>query len=89
MSDPDDEQAGDGGDFPGDLGFAYEVNRKGVVTVHHHDRPVTTLRNDAALDFLDRMSRLDRVARQQWMARVTGNYKRGNERKARRHPRNR
>lgn len=65
-------------------GFAYE--RVGdVVVIHHHGRRATTLRGAAADRFLAEVSDDDP---QEVMARVTGNYKRGNERVARQHPRN-
>jgi hypothetical protein len=43
------------------------------------------LRGDRARDFLTAVERGDP---QQLMARATGNYKRGNERAGKRHPRN-
>ncbi len=66
-------------------GFAYEA-RGDAVVVTHHGRTATTLRGQAARRFLEDVEREDP---QQLMARVTGNYRRGNERTAREHPRNR
>lgn len=67
-------------------GFAWE--RRGPdVRVHHHGRVATTLRGRAAAAFLAALERGEEP--QLLMARVTGNYRRGNERVARRHPRNR
>lgn len=66
-------------------GFSY-VLRGDQVEIRHHGRPATTLRGQAAQRFLDQVDREDA---QQLMARATGNYKRGNERQARQHPRNR
>lgn len=66
-------------------GFAYTV-RGGEVRISHHGRHATTLRGRAAADFLDEVDR--GADPQQLMARVTGNYRRGNERTARSHPRN-
>lgn len=62
------------------------VRRGGEVVIAHHGRPVTTLRGPAAAKFLAEVGDADEQA---LMARVTGNYKRGNERTARNHPRNR
>lgn len=53
--------------------------------IRHHGTPATVLRGAAAADFLARIENEDP---QHLMARVTGNYRRGNERTARRHPRN-
>jgi hypothetical protein len=66
-------------------GFSYEV-RGSEVAVFHHSRRATTLRGAAAGRFLRAVKEDDP---QQVMARVTGNYKRGNERMGRDHPRNR
>ncbi len=67
-------------------GFEYRAMADGSVRITHHGRPATTLRGRAAADFLDEVDSGDP---QQLMARVTGNYRRGNERLARQHPRNR
>ena len=52
--------------------------RGGDVVITHHGRTATTLRGVAAERFLAKVERGDP---QQVMARVTGNYKRGNERR--------
>lgn len=57
----------------------------GAVVIRHHGRRATTLRGSAAGRFLADAERGDP---QELMARVTGNYKHGNERTARNHPRN-
>jgi hypothetical protein len=72
-----------------DLGFRWEQRSEGEVQVFHHGKRATTLRGRAAADFLSEVEAADMHAAQQLMARVTGNYKRGNERKAAEHPRNR
>ncbi|MEZ5094102.1 hypothetical protein [Nocardioides sp.] len=56
------------------------------VVISHHGRRATTLRGAAARRFLAEVERGDP---QELMARVTGNYRRGNERVARNHPRHR
>ncbi|MBE2244873.1 MAG: hypothetical protein IAE86_19115 [Burkholderiaceae bacterium] len=73
----------------GDLGFAYR-RRKGVaVEVLHHGRLACVLRGVDALDFLARVESCGPLQAQHLMARITGNYKRGNERAAGQHIRNR
>ncbi len=67
------------------LGFAY-VQRGEQVVITHHGRAATTLRGPRAAEFLDEVAAGDD---QEVMARWTGNYRRGNERQARQHPRNR
>lgn len=72
-----------------DLGFSYRQSKNGDVSIDREGRCVTTLRARAAIDFIDEIEGLDFNEQQQLMARATGNYKRGNERLASEHPRNR
>jgi antitoxin (DNA-binding transcriptional repressor) of toxin-antitoxin stability system len=60
-------------------GFEHIVQGDAVVILHH-GRVAATLRGSAAQRFLARIEAGDA---QQVMARVTGDYKRGNERTAR------
>jgi hypothetical protein len=69
-----------------DLGFDYVVRKSGEVVIRRGGVDVTTLRGAAAERFLADVHAGDP---QQVMARVTGNYRRGNERQARGHNRNR
>lgn len=62
--------------------FSFAENRDGVVTVFRAGRAVTTLRGRAAARFRARISGRDEAGVQREMARVTGDYKRGNERTA-------
>ena len=71
-----------------DLGFTYQVRKSGEIEIRHRGRVAATLRGRAAADFLAE-AESSFAAAQEAMARLTGNYKRGNERTARRHPRNR
>ncbi|MCA0240971.1 MAG: hypothetical protein LCI02_08915 [Proteobacteria bacterium] len=74
---------------PADLGFSYRVRKNGDVEILHHGRLASTLRGHEAEDFLHDAGDAASPAAQQLMARVTGNYKHGNERQASQHPRNR
>ena len=60
--------------------------RGDAIVITHRGKKAVTLRGSAAARFLDDVKRGNP---QQVMARVTGDYKRGNERTARDHPRNR
>lgn len=66
-------------------GFDYTVRKDGSVQIFHHGRSASILRGARAADFLEDVDNGDS---QELMARLTGNYKRGNERTARSHPRN-
>lgn len=70
-------------------GFAFTVRKSGEVMLTHEGRPAGTLRGRAARQFLARIEGADPERAQQIMARATGNYRRGNERQAGQHPRNR
>jgi hypothetical protein len=74
---------------PLDLGFSYRSRKNGDVEILHHGRVATTLRGRDAHDFLSEAPDSASADAQQLMARLTGNYKRGNERLAGAHPRNR
>ena len=58
----------------------------GEVRIRHCGQHATTLRGRRAADFLEDVTATDA---QLLMARVTGNYRHGNERMRRQHPRNR
>jgi hypothetical protein len=62
--------------------FSYRTSKDGTVFVAFHGRTVTVLRGRAAERFLARTSRMDAAGVQGEMARVTGNFKHGNERQA-------
>jgi len=67
-------------------GFRFARRDDGSVVISHHGRRAATLRGARAAAFLAEVVAGDD---QLVMARWTGNYKRGNERAAREHPRNR
>ncbi len=73
---------------PDDLGFTCRARKSGDVEILHHGRVVTLLRGREAVIFLTRVAGGSGRDAQQWMARVTGNYRRGNEKLAGRHVRN-
>ncbi len=56
----------------------------GAIVIRYHAAPVTLLRGRTAERFVTRISAADHATAQQLMARVTGNFKRGNERTAKR-----
>lgn len=71
-----------------DLGFTY-IKQHNEYHIFHHAKKATVLCGIKALEFQDELTILGIHEQQQLMARLTGNYKRGNERKAKNHPRNR
>lgn len=71
-----------------DLGFVHRRRKDGSIEILHHGRLAATLRGNGAIDFLSDVGGASAEQAQQLMARLTGNYKRGNERAAKDHPRN-
>ena len=65
-------------------GFTFATGN-GEVVISHRGVRATVLRGPRALAFLEDVATGDA---QELMARPTGNYRRGNERNAARHPRN-
>ena len=70
-------------------GFSFRRMKNGDVLVTHHGRPAGTLHGRDAIAFLGEMHGADEAAQQHAMARLTGHYRRGNERQAAGHARNR
>lgn len=72
-----------------DLGFTFRASGQGAVHVCRYGRTVAVLRGPSAEKLLARAEGASPEGIQQLCARVTGNYRRGNEAEARQHPRNR
>ena len=70
-----------------DLGFTFR-HTNGEYTILHRGKKATMLRGNRAADFGFDVSEMNFAEQQQLMARITGNYKHGNERTAKNHPRN-
>jgi hypothetical protein len=59
--------------------FSFTEIKNDRVTIFHRERPVITLKGKLAIQFLARIDRADTSEQQRIMAKVTGNFKRGNE----------
>ena len=62
-----------------DLGFTYRITKDGKVFISYHGKQVTILSGDKAEAFIKRVADADEAGAQLVMAKVTGNFKRGNE----------
>lgn len=71
-----------------DLGFSFK-KQGGDYLIYRNGKKVTVLRGERAEDFEQVAEQASFHEQQQLMARLTGNYKRGNERTAKQHQRNR
>jgi hypothetical protein len=60
--------------------FSYRALKNGSVLLEHHGRTVKTISGDAAERFLKRVASLEGLEEQLVLAKLTGNFKRGNER---------
>ena len=63
--------------------FSYRALKNGSVALEHHGRTVKTISGDEAEHFLKRIADLEGLAEQLVLAKLTGNFKRGNERQCR------
>lgn len=66
-------RSGDGG------AFHYHGREDGTVVISHKGRPVTTLRGEESAKLIRRIEPLEGREARILTARVTGNFKRGNE----------
>lgn len=64
-----------------DQPFSHQVRADGTIVILYRLAPVRLLRGKMAARFLARLDGADVAAAQQLMARATGNFKRGNERR--------
>ncbi len=65
------------------------IRKNGELVISHQGRAATVLRAGKAEGFLTGIEEFSDQEQQDLMARLTGNYRRGNERQAKTHPRNR
>jgi hypothetical protein len=65
-----------------DDAFGYHERKDVTVVISYYGRAVTTLRGKEARKFTRRVEALEGREEQLLMARATGNFKRGNERKS-------
>jgi hypothetical protein len=61
--------------------FSYFATKDGKVFIHWHAKPVKTLSGQAAQSFLGKIAGLNPLEAQLVMAKLTGNFKRGNEKR--------
>jgi hypothetical protein len=61
--------------------FTYFAAKDGKVWIDWHGKPVKTLAGQAAQRFLDKITGLEPLEAQLLMAKLTGNFKRGNEKR--------
>jgi hypothetical protein len=59
--------------------FSYRGAKDGTVFLEYHGRVVKTLSGNAAARFLSAVENLESAEAQLLMAKLTGNFKRGNE----------
>lgn len=70
------------------LGFTFRETKTGDIIIYHLNKQTMILRGFRAQEAKANLDASAFGEQQQFMARLTGNYKRGNERTAKNHPRN-
>jgi len=60
--------------------FSYQVNNENKVFIFWKGKQVKVLKGKEAQLLLDKIAGLDRIGVQLALAKITGNFKRGNER---------
>jgi hypothetical protein len=63
-----------------DVVFEYQQTKDGKIFIFWYGKHVTTLKGEKARKFLADVDGVDSKAAQLLMAKITGNFKRGNER---------
>ena len=61
--------------------FSYFQSKDGKVFLYWHGKPVKTLKGPEALRFIEKIAGIEHHDAQLLMARLTGNFKRGNEKR--------
>lgn len=61
--------------------FSYQTTKRNTVFIFWRGKCVTTLKDSAAAQFLAKIARADQHGQQLLMAKITGNFKHGNERR--------
>lgn len=61
-------------------GFDYQISKAGELTVTHFGRFATRMSANQASSVIQKLESANKEGQQQLLARLTGNYKRGNER---------
>ncbi len=74
--------------FEGDLGFVFYPMKNGDLEIRHGGKFATKFSGSKAMRISEQIERGSFSEQQQLMARLTGNYKHGNERLAKNHSRN-
>lgn len=62
--------------------FSYRQYKNGNVSVYYNEREVTILKGKRAETFSAQIGNASEMEAQMMMAKITGNFKRGNEREA-------
>ncbi len=65
-----------------DCPFSFRTYKNGNISVFYYEREVTILKGKNAEHFLSKIENADDSQAQMIMAKITGNFKRGNERQA-------
>jgi hypothetical protein len=68
-----------------DLGFSFIILKNGDIEIRHQGKHATQIRSKSAVSTIVKLENGSVAQQQQLMARLTGNYKQGNESAAKAH----
>ncbi|NNF00640.1 MAG: hypothetical protein HKN25_16605 [Pyrinomonadaceae bacterium] len=63
-----------------DMPFSYREYKNGTISISFNDREIMTLKGKSAQKYANRLDNADDLESQMILAKVTGNFKHGNER---------
>ena len=62
--------------------FDYQVHKDNKMQISFHHKPVMVLKGSSAMDLAKKLERAEGKEKQLILAKATGNFKRGNERRS-------
>ena len=65
-----------------DVSFSFRQFKNGAISISYEGKEITILKGKSAANFLAGIENTSEMDEQMAMAKVTGNFKRGNERQA-------
>ena len=65
--------------------FEYSILKDNKVQISFHHKTVMMLKGSAAMDLIKKLEKADGLEKQLILAKVTGNFKRGNEKISKKH----
>ena len=65
-----------------DYPFSYKLGKEGKVLIYHYDKQIKVISGKKSKSLIEKLEWSNEDEEQMVLAKITGNFKRGNERKA-------